>query len=175
MSLLERYLDSDNRVFPMATNQITLKQIRSVEKSLGIQLPSEYVAHLLAEDCNLLCERGLYIEVKEDIWERPKEGDVGSYWSFLYGIHTYTASDLSDDWMKLESVGQQFRQETGIKAVPVLKIINDPDVYCVDESRNIKQFNHETNELLPTNMDFWQIFELELKELSRRKDQKNRI
>lgn len=170
--LMNQYLDRDYSVFPMAEDKIVLQDIRNIENSLAIKFPDEYVAHLLGEDCDAIPHRGIYIEVKEEIWRRPQAMAVGPFWTFLYGFHTYTASKLSADWMRLDFIGHQFMQETGLKAIPILKIINDADMYCVNEFNDIVKFNHEMNILEPTNMDFWQVWEFELKELKERKETK---
>jgi hypothetical protein len=74
--------------------------------------------------------------------------------------------------MRLEFAGKQFFEETGIKAAPILKIIGDANVYCVNETGNIVQYDHEQNIVEETNMDFWQLFEKELSELKERKEMK---
>ena len=172
MEILDKYLDKDFRVSPMSPKKSTKDDINKVEKTLGIKFPKEYIAHLLAENAEVLRERGLYIEVKEEIWPRSKQYDVGPFWSFLYGIHTFTASNESDDWMQLEIVGKQFIEETGIKAVPILKIIGDANLYCVNEYGKIFQYDHEQNIIEEVRMDFWELFEKELKELKERKEMK---
>ncbi|QQO08714.1 hypothetical protein [Breznakiella homolactica] len=172
MEILEKYLDKDFRVSPMAPNKSTMSGIDKMQKDLGIQLPEEYIAHLLGGGSEVLGERGLYIEVKEDVWPRPKQYDVGPFWSFLYGIHTFTASKESEDWMRLDAAGKDFLEETGIKAVPILRIIGDADVYCVNEAGKIARYNHEENILEEMEMDFWELFDRELKALRERKEKK---
>jgi hypothetical protein len=172
MEILEKYLDKDFRVSPMAQNKSTMDDINIVEKELNIKFPEEYIAHLLGEEADVLGERGLYIEVKEEIWPRPKQYDVGPFWSFLYGIHTFTPSKESSDWMRLEIIGKEFIEETGIKAVPILQIIGDADFYCANEKGEIVQYHHEENDVEKIGMNFWELFERELKELKERKEMK---
>ena len=172
--LLENYLDGDYRVSPMAPNKVTIEDIRKAEKALEVKFPNEYIAHLLAEGADVLGERGIYIEVKEDVWPRAKLYDVGPFWAFLYGLHTFTASAESEDWMRLETVGKQFVETTGIKAVPILQVIGDANVYCVNERGVIFRYNHEENILEDVNLSFWELFELELKELKERKERRSR-
>lgn len=171
MDILEKYLDNDFRVSPMAENKSTINDIREIEKELKIKFPEEYTAHLLADGVEVLCERGIYIEVKETILPRPRLYDVGPFGTFLYGLHTFTPSNSSADWMRLEVSGKRFIAETGIKAVPILKIIGDADLYCVNENGKIAQYNHEGNILNEIKMDFWELFEKELKELKARKEE----
>ena len=172
MEILEKYLDNDFRVSPMAPNKSTIDDIKKIEQTFNIKFPEEYIAHLLAENAEVLGERGIYIEVKEEIWPRAKEYDVGPFWSFLYGIHTFTASEESADWMRLEIAGKQFIEETGINAVPILQIIGDANLYCVNELGKIFQYDHEQNIIEDVGMGFWELFEKELKELKDRKEMK---
>jgi len=172
IELLGRCLDGDFRVSPMAPDRTTKTDIIKIEKIFGIKFPDEYVAHLVAEGSEVLGERGICIEVKEEIWPRAKPYDIGPFWSFLYGMHTFTASRESADWMRLEFVGNQFIEETGIKAIPILKIIGDANMYCVNEHGNIVQYDHEQNIIEDIELDFWELFERELIELKKRKEMK---
>ena len=172
LEIMEKYLDGCFRISPMAPNKSTINDINEIEEKFKIKFPKEYIAHLLAEGADILGERGLYIEVKEDIWPRAKVYDVGPFWSFLYGIHTYTASRESDNWMRLEIVGEEFIEKTGIRAIPILKIIGDADLYCVNENGKIVKYIHDENKVEEIKMDFWELFEKEIKELRERKDMK---
>jgi hypothetical protein len=168
LAILEKYLDGDFRVSPMAANKASIKEIQAIEKKLKIKFPEEYIAHLLAEGSEVMVERGLYIEAVEEIWPRPKQFDAGPFWSFLYGLHTFTPSGKSADWMRLEVVGRQFMEETGIKAAPILTVIGDADLYCVDKDGKILRYNHEENSVDEIQMDFWELFEKEVRELKER-------
>ena len=174
LELLNAYLDGDFRALPMAPNKSSEQDVSDVEKKLGIRFPDEYKIHLLGDGDELLGTRGIYVEVLESIRERPKILDVAPFWSFLYGLHTYTASKESEDWMRLEVAGNEFFANTGIKAIPILKVIGDADVYCVDESSKISIYRHEENNTEPVNKTFWDVLEFELKELKERKERKIR-
>ena len=174
LEIMEKYLDGCFRISPMAPNKTIIKDINEIEEKLKIKFPEEYIEHLLAEGAEILGERGLYIEAKEDIWPRAKAYDIGPFWSFLYGIHTYTASKESNDWMRLEIVGKNFIENTGLKAVPILKIIGDADLYCVNEKGKIVKYIHDENTMEEIEMNFWELFDKELKELRERKDTKVR-
>ena len=172
LEILGKYLDKDFRVSPMAENKSTISDIKKIEEKLEIKFPEEYIAHLLAENADVLVERGIYIEVKEEIWARAKPYDVRPFWSFLYGIHTFTPSETSKDWMRLEIAGEQFISETGIKAVPILQVIGDANLYCVNENGKIVQYDHEQNDVEETTMNFWELLEKELAALKERKEMK---
>jgi hypothetical protein len=86
--LLNLYLDEDFRILPMAANKSSEQDICDVENKLGIKFPYEYKIHLLGNGDELPGARGIYVEVLESIWEKPKTLDVAPFWSFLYGFHT---------------------------------------------------------------------------------------
>jgi hypothetical protein len=162
-AILGRHLDLDFRVFPMAEKQATPPDIQAIGQRFGVSYPSQFVAHVCGKF------PGIYVEVKEEIWPRPKAYDVGPFWSFLYALHTYTPSAQSDDWMRLDKAAESFRTETNVLAAPILRVVGDADLYCVDAKGDICQWQHETNELVAVDLDFWALFEREIAELFERK------
>ena len=172
IELLKAYLDEDFLVFPMAPNKSSEQDIIDVQNKLGIKFPEEYKVHLLGNGDEVLGNRGIYVEVKEAVWERPKALEVGPFWSFLYGFHTYTASKQSDDWMRLEFAGKKFFENTKMKGVPILRVEGDADLYCIDENSQIVRYCHEENIFENVNLTFWQVLEYELQDLKERKEKK---
>jgi hypothetical protein len=165
-AILGRHLDADFRVFPMAEERQTGTQVAAIARQRGVTYPPEYLAHV--------CGRfpGIYVEVKEEIWPRPEVYQVGPFWSFLYGLHTFTSAEESEPWMRLDREAESFQNESGMCAAPVLRIVGDADVYCVDARGRLVQFKHETNQLDPVGLTFWELFEREVRELRARKDRK---
>ena len=165
-AILGRHLDGDFIAFPMAENPAYMFQIRGIELQFGVQYPPEFAAHV--------CGRfpGIYVEAKEAVWPRPKELDVGPFWSFLYALHTYTSVPESQPWMRLDAVAEEFQNMTGLKAAPILAIQGDADVYCATPTGAIARFRHEGGELEPVDLNFRELFEEEVKALRERKDRK---
>lgn len=165
-AILRRHLDHDFTVFPMADTPVSQQQIETIAARFGVKYPPELIGHI--------CGRfpGLYVEVKEEIWPRPRAGDVGPFWSFLYALHTYTSAPASTDWMRLDHAVESFQRQTGLAAAPILRIVGDADLYCVDKNGTILQFRHEENSLEAVPLDFWQLFDREVSELRKRKDRK---
>jgi hypothetical protein len=166
--ILGNHLDGDFRVYPMAKTPTSLAQIEALEQRFGVKYPRELAAHI--------CGRfpGLILEVKEEIWPRPQAYDTGPFWSFLYGLHTFTSAPESEDWMRLDVAAETFQRETGLAAAPILQVIGDADVYCADAQGQIVRFDHETGELEAVGLNFWQLFEREVQELCVRKEKKKR-
>ena len=165
-AIFGRHLDGDFKVFPMADTATSPRQLKAIGDEYGVTYPREFVAHV--------CGRfpGSYVEVKEDVWPRPEPYDVGPFWSFLYAFHTYTSAPESDDWMRLDGAAQAFQSETGLSAAPILRVVGDANLFCVNAAGTIVRFNHETNDLEKVAMNFWQLLEHEASELRARKNRK---
>ncbi len=164
--ILNFHLDGDFRVFPMAEDGCRKIAMEEIGQQFGVKFPKEYLAHVCGKF------PGIYVEAKEEVWPRPQPYDVGPFWSFLYGIHTYTASDLSEEWMRLDAVGKQFQESTGKIALPILQVLGDADVYCTDQEGRLVRYLHEENRLEVVDRNFWEIFETEIQELVERKNKK---
>lgn len=108
--ILRKHLDQDFVVFPMAEPNARLQDLGTLGKEYSVVFPPEFVAHV--------CGRfpGIHVEVKEAVWPRPTPYQVGPFWSFLYGLHTYTPSASSERWMRLDCVAEEF-QETLVTSV----------------------------------------------------------
>jgi len=165
-TILGKYLDGDFIVFPMAEENARSEQVEAVGGRYGIPYPPEFTAHV--------CGRfpGLYVEVKESVWPRPKPYDVAPFWSFLYAVHTYTPVPGSDPWMRLADAAELFQKQTGFKAAPILRIVGDADLYCVDSVGALVRFRHEESALEPVKLGFWELLDREIQELSVRKARK---
>jgi len=161
--IFARHFDGDFIAFPMAERRATLADIEAVEARAGVNLPPALVAHLLGRF------PGAYVEVKESVWSRPKVLDVGPFWSFLYGLHTFTPVAESQEWMRLDHAAEQLATDCGVLAVPILRVVCDPDIYCIDTNGSIARHRHDTNDLEPVDGDFWQILDAEAAALAERK------
>jgi len=51
---------------------------------------------------------GLYLEVREQFWPRHKAGDVGPFWSFLYGVFVHAYSEEAPEWMQIGTAAGEF-------------------------------------------------------------------
>ncbi len=147
----------------MADMETNPTQIKSIGEQFGVRYPPEFVAHVCGKF------PGIYVEVKETIWPRPKEGDSGPFWSFLYALHSYTSAPGSEPWMRLGDAADSFQKNTGLKAAPVLRVVGDRDLYCVDPKGDLVRFHHEEARLESVPLTFWELFEREVGELAKRK------
>jgi hypothetical protein len=144
----------------------TESDLRAVARDLGCELPEEFIVHSTNK------YGGVYVEVKEELWPRPKELDVGPFWSFLYGLYTLNIADGVPDFMNLQKNAREFQNDTEHKVIPFLKIVGDADAYCFDQRGAIVHWDHELNELEKQDKSFFEVLDFELGELAIRKDRK---
>jgi hypothetical protein len=140
--------------------------IRAFGREVGCKLPDEFVVHSSGD------YGGLYVEVKEELWPRPKVGDVGPFWSFLYGLYTLNLAAGIPEYMDLRANTLEFRRNTGLSLVPCLKLIGSADRYCFDQAGNLGHWDHETNDFSPGKKSFFETLDYELGELRGRKERK---
>ena len=164
-NLVNAVCDGDYFVMAAGSGAPAKKELLSFAKEFSVKFPKDYIAHSTGEMV------GLYVEVKEDIWPKPKVLDVGPFWTFCYGIYTYAFSDSAPEWMQIRKAAEEFRK-MGHSVVPVLCVCSDADVYCFDSSGKLVQYRHEEDLFEPVTMTFFELLERELNELADRKCQK---
>jgi hypothetical protein len=131
----------------------------------GVRLPSEYLAHASGY------WGGLYLEVREEFWPRHKEGDVGPFWSFLYGLFTHALSEEAPEWMQLRVAADEFR-DMGHQVLPFLKIVGDADVYCFDAEGRVVRWSHEEDIVERQDGTFFDVLRHEFLEMEDRRKRK---
>jgi hypothetical protein len=161
--LLGRHMDAEFTAFPMAERAATRETVTEIGERCGIAYPPEFIAHVTGRF------PGIYVVAREDVWPRPRPLEVGAFWTFLYGIHSFSPVAASEDWMRLDVAAERFRDETGLDAAPVLKIIGDANVFCTSAGGQLQEFDHELNTLAPVDLDFWGLLDRELAALAARK------
>ncbi len=137
-------------------------ELKKFFKRRGIPLSKEFVAHAT----NFW--GSFYLEVKEDIWPRANAGDVGPFWTFLYGMFVYTFSEEAPDWMKIEVAAKEF-EELGHNVIPILKVMGDADIYCFNAEGGIVRYSHEEDIFEPYNGGFFDLLKYEVNELESRR------
>ena len=124
-------------VFAQQGNEPSGRKVTAFEKQIGFRLPEEFrefAVHPLG---------GLYMEAKEEIWPRAKAGDVGPFWSFLYGLFVYSLSPEAPEMMQMQEEYKGFSEANGAGLVPFLKVMGDADPYCFTPEGKIVIWQHE--------------------------------
>jgi len=141
------------------------KMVKGVASKYGVRVPADYLAHVVGP------WGSPYLVVRENIWPRHKAGDVGPFWSFLYGVFVYAYSEEAPDWMQIGGAAQKFLQ-MGHRVLPIVKVIGDADVYCLDRDGKIQRWKHELDSFEAFDGTFFDLLEHEFKELDGRRKRK---
>jgi hypothetical protein len=141
--------------------------VADFESRIGFRLPAEFrefAVHPLG---------GLYMTVKEELWPRPREYDVGPFWSFLYGLLVYGLSQEAPDWLQISHAWRRMSDSGYPQWVPFLKVIGDADPYCFTPDEKIVIWRHETpEEVQEVSKSFSEVLMLEIRNLEQRKERK---
>ncbi|MFZ5986883.1 MAG: SMI1/KNR4 family protein [Bacillota bacterium] len=165
--LLEKHLESgDYNICACGENAPSEKDIKEFEKIIGYRLPEEFRQFTMSS------LGGLYVEVKEEIWPRAKQYDVGPFWSFLYGLIVYGISHDAPDWIDIRKKYNDFKVETETDYCPFMNVVCDADTYCFGKDGRIYIWNHETYEFEHVEKNFIELLDYELCELKQRKVRK---
>jgi len=141
------------------------RELKAFASAYSVKFPAEYLAHASNP------WGGLYLEVREEFWPRHKAGDVGPFWSFLYGVFVHALSDEAPEWMQLRPAADEFK-EMGHQVIPFLKVIGDADVYCFDRDGQIQRWSHEEEIFDPYDGGFFDVLRYEFLELEERRERK---
>lgn len=141
------------------------KELKEFASNYGVIFPREYLAHATGY------WGGIYLEVREEFWPRHKVGDVGPFWSFLYGVFVHAYSEEAPEWMQLKPAADEF-QEMGHQVIPFLKVIGDADVYCFDSKGKIQRWSHEEDIFELYDGTFFDVLRCEFLELEERRKRK---
>lgn len=125
------------RVMACQGNEPSEDDVAAFEATVGFCLPEEFRAFTMSP------LGGLYLEVLEALWRRPKEFDVGPFWSFLYGIKVFGIAEGIPELLDIR-VQHQEMKEAGVDGlVPFLQLIGDADCFCFNAMGDIVQWSHE--------------------------------
>jgi hypothetical protein len=141
--------------------------VAAFEASVGFPLPGEF------REFTMSSLGGLYIEVREELWRRAKEFEVGPFWSFLYGIKVFGIAQDIPEWLDIRVQYQEMKDSGVIGLVPFLQLVGDADCYCFDSSGTIIEWSHEEpDERRSLATTFSELLMQELEELEIRKQRK---
>ena len=156
---------SDYYIVAARESAPSIKEVKAFAAKYSVTLPKEYISHVTG------FYGSPYFEVKEEFWPRHKEFDVGPFWSFLYGLFVYAYSDDAPDWMNIKVATEEF-QAMGHNVLPILKIIGDADVYCLNSKGEIQRYSHEEDTFEAFGGDFFDLLRYEFSELNERRKRK---
>lgn len=109
--------DDTFQVFTASRTPPTEDEIDAIATKTGIAVPKALRAFLLRYGV-------LVVEVKADVWPRPKEFDVGPAWQFQYGVRVLGAGKKVPKELRIESAITAATTKAGV--VPYFRRIGAP-------------------------------------------------
>lgn len=136
LSYFDAYDRSSYLAVGCADNRPSEEEVSSFESSIGFRLPDDF------RDFTLSPLGGLYFEVRDELWRRPKAYEVGPFWTFLYGIKVFGIASDIPEWLDIRAKMAQFEG----KLIPFLQLVGDADCYCFNKKGEIVKWSHEEPE-----------------------------
>jgi hypothetical protein len=162
----------DKRAFEVAAcqgNEPSDADVAAFEADMGFRLPEEF------REFTKSGLGGLYMEVREELWPRPKRFEVGPFWSFLYGLKVFGIAEDIPDWLDIRVQYRRFKAHGSGDLVPFLQLVCDSDMYCFDAAGQIIRWSHEeTDKRDVVELSFGDLLMREIRALEERKDLKVR-
>ncbi len=164
----DNYDKESYAVFACRGNEPTEDDIRAFEREIGFSLPADF------REFTKSPLGGLYMDVREHLWPRPKRHQVGPFWSFLYGLKVFGIARDIPEWLDIRHQRRQFAQTGATDLVPFLQIVGDADPYCFDCEGRILRWRHgETpDERERVEISFPELLMQQIRELEDRKERK---
>jgi hypothetical protein len=163
--VLQRHLtQGEYEVAACGPNTPTVAEIDAFAAEVGVHLPFDFV------DFSVSRIGGIRVAVKEEIWPRPKVGDVGPFWTMLYGLWVYGFAAGIPEHMDIKIQTKAFRDRSGLGLTPCLKIIGDANIYCFNPDGSICRWDHETGACPTEGKTFLEVLDFELSQLADRKN-----
>jgi len=150
-------------------NEPTEADVAAFEADAGFRLPGEF------REFTMSPLGGLYMEVREELWPRPKLYDVGPFWTFLYGMKVFGIAEGIPEWLDIREQYKEFTANGFADLVPFLQLAGNADKYCFDSAGRIIRWSHEESENREQEpITFSELLMREIRELEARKDRKIR-
>lgn len=86
-------------------NEPSEHDIKNFEHQYGINLPADF------REFTMSPLGGLYMEVREEIWPRAKQYDIGPFWSFCRGIIVYGIANGIPDFLDIREKTKELHDE----------------------------------------------------------------
>lgn len=149
-------------------NEPSEQDIKNFENQYKVNLPADF------REFTMSSLGGLYMEVREEIWPRAKQYDIGPFWSFCRGIKVYGIAKGIPEFLDIRVRTKELHNEGFNNYIPFLSIIgNGDEIFCFDKNNKIVLLDYyETGEVTPVVGDFSDCLMNQIRELEERKNMK---
>ncbi len=168
MKFFRSYDKSAYEVFACQGSEPSESDVAAFEAEVGFRLEAEFREFTMGP------LGGLYMEVREELWPRPKPYQVGAFWTFLYALIVPGISAELPEWLDVREETKRMRESGIMDLVPCLRLRGDADVWCVNREGRIIRWSHEEPEKRrEEKVGFGELLMREIRELEGRlKEQK---
>lgn len=162
------YLDKDFRLLG-AVIPPTADQLAELRSTLNCHFPQEYFDYLAEHGAT-------YLQVKEEVWPKPKQYEVRPAWEMMpaiivLGIPSAEEEENFPDMLNLEKITTEFRPMFDSQLTPFFKWESDTIITCFDQEGKIFHLHYgDPANPEPVTMTFNEFMESQLKKLVENKN-----
>lgn len=139
------------------------RQWEAFETAIDFKFPEQF------KEFSLSAVGGLYLEVYEELWDRPKNVEPGLEWKNLYSIKVFGIGFGVPTWLDLrEEVNALPKEETDL--VPFMARGSECERYCFDLDEQIVRWSPEDGERTLVEENFYSLLMKEISDLAERYD-----
>ncbi|MCE3226577.1 MAG: hypothetical protein K0S32_1128 [Bacteroidetes bacterium] len=162
------FLDKDFKL-SKASVPPTMEQLVKLRRELNCRLPDDYMFYLAQNGAT-------YLEVREDVWPKPKQYEVRPSWEMMsaimvLGISSKEEEENFPDMLNIKVITPQFKNMFNSDLIPFFKWQSDNVISCFDTNGKIFNLSYSDPENPePVNMDFKEFLESEMRKLVENKN-----
>ena len=151
-------------------NEPSEQNIKDFEQQYHRKLPDDFREFMMSQ------LGGLYMEVREEVWPRAKQFDIGPFWSFCRGIIVYGIANGIPEFLDIREKTKELHEDGFTDYIPFLSIMgNGDEIFCFDKDNNIVLLDYfMTGEVTPIEGTFADCLMKQIEELEDRKNRKLR-
>ncbi len=151
-------------------NEPSEQDIKNFENQYGINLPADF------REFTMSPLGGLYMEVREEIWPRAKQFDIGPFWSFCRGIIVYGIAKEIPEFLDIRAKTKELHNYGFTDFIPFLSIIgNGDEIFCFDKDNKVVLLEldyYTAGDATPIEGSFSDCLLKQIEELEERKNRK---
>lgn len=151
----------DTQYFQAIAGAASPESFDAYENAVGFKLPAEFRSLSLSK------LGGLYITARDEVWPPAKLFDVGPAWTFWRGVMVFGVAPDVPDWLSLNVMLAEVREQGIDDFAPVLKVEGDSTLYGFRPDGSISVF--DGYELTPDEAgSFFELYKREIDALVER-------